>query len=33
MEVMATEWKDGNAAGRAKLLDRLEKSTKAPSYE
>lgn len=33
MEVMATEWKDGNAAGRAKLLERLEKSTKAPSYE
>lgn len=33
MEVMATEWKEGNAAGRAKLLQRLENSTKAPSYE
>lgn len=33
MELMATEWKDGNAAGRAKLLERLEKSTKAVSYE
>lgn len=33
MDVMVTEWKEGNAAGRAKLLQRLENSTKAPSYE
>ena len=33
MEMMVTEWKDGNAAGRAKLLERLEQSTKAPTYE
>lgn len=33
MELMATEWKDGNASGRAKLIERLEKSTKAVSYE
>jgi len=33
MEVMVAEWKEGNAAGRAKLLQRLETSTKAPSYE
>jgi hypothetical protein len=33
MEVMAAEWKDGNAAGRAKLLQRLEASLKQPSYE
>jgi hypothetical protein len=33
VEVMAAEWKDGNVAGRAKLLERLEKSTKTPTYE
>ncbi len=33
MEILATEWKDGNAAGRAKLLERLEQSTKVPTYE
>lgn len=33
LELMESEWKDGNAAGRAKLLERLEKSTKAVSYE
>lgn len=33
MELMESEWKDGNTAGRAKLLERLEKSTKAVSYE
>jgi hypothetical protein len=33
MEVLVTEWKDGNAAGRAKLLQRLDASLKAPSYE
>lgn len=32
-EVLAAEWKDGNAAGRAKLLQRLEASLKAPSFE
>lgn len=33
MEVLATESKEGNSAGRAKLLKRLENSTKAVSYE
>ena len=33
MEVLVAEWKDGNAAGRAKLLQRLEASQKAVSYE
>jgi hypothetical protein len=33
MEVMADEWKNGNAAGRAKLLERLANSQKAASYE
>lgn len=32
-EVLATEWKDGNAAGRAKLIQRLEASLKAPTFE
>ena len=32
-EVLVTEWKDGNAAGRTKLLQRLEASLKAPSFE
>jgi hypothetical protein len=33
MELMVAEWKDGNVAGRAKLLQRLETSLKQPSYE
>lgn len=33
MELLATEWKDGNAAGRARLLLRLDNSLKQPSYE
>ena len=32
-EVLAAEWKDGNAAGRAKLHQRLEASLKAPTCE
>ncbi len=33
MEVYATESHEGNAAGRARLLKRLENSTKAVTYE
>ena len=33
MEVMLTEWKDDTAAGRAKLLERLEASKKTASFE
>lgn len=33
MEVFLTEWKDDTAAGRAKLLERLEASKKAASFE
>lgn len=33
MEVMAGEWKAGNAAGRARLLERLANSQKAASFE
>ena len=33
LEVMAPEWKDGNAAGRAKLLQRLEAATKPVTCE
>ena len=33
MELMAVEWQEGNVAGRAKLLQRLEASLKQPSYE
>lgn len=33
MEIMVTEWKDDTTAGRAKLLERLEASKKAPSFD
>ena len=33
MEVTVTEWKDGNAAGRAKLIQRLEESLKKATFE
>jgi hypothetical protein len=33
LEVMATEWKDGNAAGRAKLIQRLDTSVKPVTFE
>lgn len=33
LEVMEAEWKDGNAAGRAKLLERFKKSTEVPTFE
>ena len=33
MEVMAGEWKDGNAAGRAKMIQRLEASLKVATFE
>lgn len=33
LEVLASDCKDGNAVGRAKLLKRLENSTKAVTYE
>ena len=33
MEVFLTEWKDDTSAGRAKLLERLEASKKAASFE
>ncbi|MEI6355468.1 MAG: hypothetical protein WCP53_00020 [Verrucomicrobiota bacterium] len=33
MEVTVTEWKDGNVAGRAKLIQRLEESLKKATFE
>lgn len=33
MEILLSEWKDDSAAGRAKLLERLEASKKAASFE
>lgn len=33
IEVMVAEWKDDSAAGRAKLLERLESSKKTQSFE
>ncbi len=33
MELFLSEWKDDAAAGRAKLLERLEASKKAASFE
>jgi hypothetical protein len=33
MELMTAEWKDGNAAGRAKLIQRLDASLKQPVFE
>lgn len=33
MELYLSEWKDDAAAGRAKLLERLEASKKAASFE
>jgi hypothetical protein len=33
MEVFVSEWKDDSAAGRAKLLERLEASKKVQSFE
>lgn len=33
MELMQSEWKDDTAAGRAKLLERLEASKKTASFE